>query len=70
MAQYRYDYEKDDSSQEAQKNYQEQYEQPHISNPDHLENPRDAGHSLHRGLSARQVTMIAIGGAIVSNIMG
>lgn len=26
--------------------------------------PDDPGHSLHRGLSARQITMIAIGGAI------
>lgn len=29
-----------------------------------LSDPRDAGHSLHRGLQARQVTMIAIGGAM------
>lgn len=30
-----------------------------------LSDPQDAAHSLHRGLSARQVSMIAIGGAIV-----
>ena len=29
-----------------------------------LSDPRDAGHSLHRGLQARQVSMIAIGGAM------
>ena len=29
---------------------------------DGLTDPNDAGHSLHRGLSARQITMIAIGG--------
>jgi yeast amino acid transporter len=73
MAQYRYDNDKDDfSSQEAQKGpyeYQQQYEQPHISNPDHLSDPRDANHSLHRGLNARQVTMIAIGGAIGTGLI-
>lgn len=29
-----------------------------------LSDPEDKGHSLHRDLSARQVSMIAIGGAI------
>lgn len=29
---------------------------------DGLTDPNDVGHSLHRGLSARQITMIAIGG--------
>ena len=30
----------------------------------YLSDPRDAHHSLHRRLNARQVTMIAIGGAL------
>ncbi|CAK1364308.1 Dicarboxylic amino acid permease [Cercospora beticola] len=34
-----------------------------------LSDPRDAGHSLHRGLQARQVTMIAIGGAIGTGLI-
>lgn len=29
---------------------------------DGLTDPNDVGHSLHRGLQARQITMIAIGG--------
>ena len=67
MAKYRsYDDDKDySSSQEAQKgayDYQQQYEQPHVDNPNHMSDPRDADRSLHRGLNARQVTMIAIGG--------
>lgn len=73
MAQYRYENDKDDlSSQENQKGpyeYEQQYHQPHISNPEGLSDPRDASHSLHRGLNARQVTMIAIGGAIGTGLI-
>ncbi|KAK6343563.1 hypothetical protein TWF730_011153 [Orbilia blumenaviensis] len=34
-----------------------------------LSDPEDAGHSLHRGLRSRQVTMIAIGGAIGTGLI-
>lgn len=34
-----------------------------------LSDPRDIHHSLHRRLSARQVTMIAIGGAIGTGLI-
>ncbi|KAM3416542.1 Dicarboxylic amino acid permease [Cercospora zeina] len=34
-----------------------------------LSDPRDADHSLHRGLQARQVSMIAIGGAIGTGLI-
>ncbi|EPS36321.1 hypothetical protein H072_10185 [Dactylellina haptotyla CBS 200.50] len=34
-----------------------------------LSDPDDAGHSLHRGLRSRQVTMIAIGGAIGTGLI-
>jgi len=37
---------------------------PPIPNITGAADPTDTGHSLHRGLSARQVSMIAIGGAI------
>lgn len=32
-----------------------------VDDPNRLADPTDAHHSLHRGLSARQVSMIAIG---------
>ena len=34
-----------------------------------LSDPLDENHSLHRGLSARQVSMIAIGGAIGTGLI-
>ncbi|KAF3107535.1 hypothetical protein TWF569_007496 [Orbilia oligospora] len=34
-----------------------------------LSDPEDVGHSLHRGLRSRQVTMIAIGGAIGTGLI-
>ncbi|KAK6537343.1 hypothetical protein TWF694_011535 [Orbilia ellipsospora] len=34
-----------------------------------LSDPEDVGHSLHRGLQSRQVTMIAIGGAIGTGLI-
>ncbi|KAF3904747.1 hypothetical protein ABW20_dc0101757 [Dactylellina cionopaga] len=34
-----------------------------------LSDPEDVGHSLHRGLKSRQVTMIAIGGAIGTGLI-
>jgi yeast amino acid transporter len=69
MAGYRtYESEKDSPSEEAQKEPYA-YTGPHIDNPHHLSDPNDANHSLHRGLSARQVTMIAIGGAIGTGLI-
>lgn len=64
MAQYRGydDSEKQYSSDEAHKHPNE-YDTVYTE-PQSLSDPRDVNHSLHRGLSARQVTMIAIGGAI------
>ena len=32
-----------------------------VDDPNRLSDPTDVHHSLHRGLSARQITMIAIG---------
>jgi amino acid transporter len=72
MALYNHDgSEKDSPSEEAQKEpyaYQ-QYGDEAVDNPHHLSDPRDAHHSLHRALSARQVTMIAIGGAIGTGLI-
>ncbi|OQN96729.1 hypothetical protein B0A48_17153 [Cryoendolithus antarcticus] len=39
------------------------------SNPGGLSDPRDQSHSLHRGLSSRQISMIAIGGAIGTGLI-
>ena len=41
----------------------------HAAGPDGLSDPDDAGHSLHRGLQARQITMIAIGGALGTGLI-
>lgn len=35
-----------------------------IADAQHFSDPNDKSHSLHRGLSSRQISMIAIGGAI------
>jgi len=35
-----------------------------VSEAQHYSDPKDKDHSLHRGLSSRQISMIAIGGAI------
>lgn len=35
----------------------------------HLSTPKDGDHSLHRGLSSRQISMIAIGGAIGTGLI-
>ena len=40
-----------------------------ISAAGHLSDPTDKQHSLHRGLSARQVTMIALGGALGTGLI-
>ena len=70
MSHYRYGSDKDvsPSEEEAQKE-QYAFNDGHIDNPHHLSDPRDANHSLHRSLSARQVTMIAIGGAIGTGLI-
>lgn len=46
--------------------YQQHGPQSPITDAGHLSDPTDKLHSLHRGLAARQVSMIAIGGAIGS----
>lgn len=56
--------EKHSPSEEAQKEPFDdpQYDQDRpVDDPNRLSDPTDVHHSLHRGLSARQVTMIAIG---------
>ena len=53
-----------DSSQER-KNYNEYQQEVIIA--DHIE--EDNHHHLHRGLKARQITMIAIGGAIGTGLI-
>lgn len=56
--------EKHSPSEEAQKApfTTQQYGADAGIGKDGLTDPNDVGHSLHRGLSARQITMIAIGG--------
>ena len=60
-----YSSEKHSPSEEGQKppfSKHQQYEDGSApDDPNRLSDPRDAGHSLHRGLAARQVSMIAIG---------
>jgi amino acid permease len=60
--------EKHSPSEEAQKApfTTQQYGAEAGIGKDGLTDPNDAGHSLHRGLSARQITMIAIGGGLRS----
>ena len=54
--------EKHSPFEEAQKQpYSYDSGREHTTGPSELSDPRDAHHSLHRGLSARQVSMIAIG---------
>lgn len=58
------------SSDEAEKipyNYDAYQEGPPAAGE--LSDPNDVHHSLHRGLSARQVSMIAIGGAIGTGLI-
>jgi amino acid transporter len=40
-----------------------------LTNPGGLSDPADEDHSLHRGLSARQISMIALGGAIGTGLI-
>lgn len=47
---------------------QDGYESP-VPEIGELSDPRDKDHSLHRGLQARQVSMIAIGGAIGTGLI-
>lgn len=65
--------EKHSPSEEAQKDpfTTQQYggHRPSGIGPDGLTDPEDAGHSLHRGLQARQITMIAIGGALGTGLI-
>lgn len=74
MADYRYyngdSDEKHSPSEEAQKPPYS-YQDPNAAVPgvSELSDPRDIHHSLHRRLSARQVSMIAIGGAIGTGLI-
>lgn len=55
--------EKHSPSEEGQRQpfqYQ-QYDTHAVDDPNRLSDPTDVHHSLHRGLSARQISMIAIG---------
>jgi yeast amino acid transporter len=57
---------------ESQKNeydYQQREADDLVHTKQYLSDPRDAHHSLHRRLSARQVTMIAIGGALGTGLI-
>ncbi|KAK5109888.1 hypothetical protein LTR62_006495 [Meristemomyces frigidus] len=49
--------------------YQQYGPESPITEAGHYSDPEDKGHSLHRGLSARQVSMIAIGGAIGTGLI-
>ena len=55
--------EKHSPSEEGQKEPFENhvYQDKPVDDPNRLADPTDVHHSLHRGLSARQVSMIAIG---------
>ena len=75
MADYRYRNgdgspdEKHSSSEEARRppyEYQPNADVPGVAE---LSDPRDIRHSLHRALSARQLSMIAIGGAIGTGLI-
>lgn len=63
--------EKHSPSEEGQRDpfTNQQYDSNAGIGKDGLTDPNDAGHSLHRGLSARQITMIAIGGAIGTGLI-
>ena len=64
--------EKHSPSEEAQKrpyDYQQYDQRDTIDSGGRLSDPTDAQHSLHRGLSARQVSMIAIGGALGTGLI-
>lgn len=49
--------------------YQQYGPESPITEAGHLTDPADEHHSLHRGLQARQVSMIAIGGAIGTGLI-
>ncbi|KAI7533969.1 hypothetical protein KC316_g16635, partial [Hortaea werneckii] len=49
--------------------YQQYGVEDPITVPGHLSDPTDERHSLQRGLSARQISMIAIGGAIGTGLI-
>jgi amino acid transporter len=56
-------------SQKPEYGYQQQEAEELVHTKKYLSDPRDAHHSLHRRLSARQVTMIAIGGALGTGLI-
>lgn len=69
MAAIRPDHHSSGSSSHEKKGYAtepQDYPQETHSTDDELE---DDHHSLHRGLKARQITMIAIGGAIGTGLI-
>ncbi|KAI7624622.1 dicarboxylic amino acid permease [Hortaea werneckii] len=49
--------------------YQQYGVEDPVTAPGHLSDPTDERHSLQRGLSARQISMIAIGGAIGTGLI-
>lgn len=58
-----------EASEEAKHDYSIQPGQSPSTNEGHLSQPEDEKHSLQRGLQSRQVTMIAIGGAIGTGLI-
>ena len=65
----------DNSSEEARQEYHEKHGDLPVENSeadgyhDHGHYQDDAKHNLHRGLKSRQITMIAIGGAIGTGLI-
>ncbi|KAK4542481.1 hypothetical protein LTR36_006733 [Oleoguttula mirabilis] len=59
----------DDEAEKLPYEYQQYGPQSPITDAGHLSDPTDQSHSLHRGLTARQVSMIAIGGAIGTGLV-
>ncbi|GAB7356962.1 hypothetical protein MBLNU459_g7802t2 [Dothideomycetes sp. NU459] len=54
---------------EKKNDYAVRREPSPLTEEGHLTLPEEAGHSLHRGLQSRQVSMIAIGGAIGTGLI-
>jgi amino acid transporter len=63
------DHSPDPESKKSPYKYQQHDTDAHIVNPQGLSDPNDANHSLHRGLSSRQISMIAIGGALGTGLI-
>jgi yeast amino acid transporter len=69
MPPYGYAHDDSDAEKKLPYDYQQQGTEHNLTDPGHFSDPADQKHSLHRGLSARQVSMISIGGAIGTGLI-